>query len=77
MRKLRAFLYGVADGFRQPYEASVTRNVWHLIDAGGSEDDIFGAQDRGVSVGQFFRAGRDSEAARKGFPIFRATKGGE
>lgn len=57
----RAFLYGVRDGWDEPYHLSTSRNMDHLLELGG-DDRVYNTQDRGINVGQLVRAGRNSEA---------------
>ena len=65
IRRLRAWAYGVRDGWQQPHDLSSSRNVEHLFAKDGDEDGILSAQDRGINLGQILRAGRRSQAARE------------
>lgn len=58
-----AYLLGVRDGWRQPFELSTSTNVDHL------EGAPIGAFDQGVNLGQYLRAGSASQTAREGYPI--------
>jgi hypothetical protein len=60
---IRAFLYGVRDGWHQPTYLSTSRNVEHL----GYDDDVYNTQDMGINVGQLLRAGTKSEAWQLGY----------
>lgn len=51
--RVRAFAYGVRDGWRQPYEVSISYNVEHLDDGRGL---VYNDQDRGINIGQRLRA---------------------
>lgn len=55
---LRAFAYGVRDGWQQPHEVSISRNVEHLDDGTGT---VYDDQDRGINLGQMLRAPRTYE----------------
>jgi len=59
MKNLIAYMYGVRDGFHQPYDLGMSFNVDHLSTG---KNNPYGAQDRGINLGQFLRAGRHSEA---------------
>lgn len=65
IRRTRAFLYGFRDGWRQPFEVSVSRNVEHLDNGDLSGVTVYDWQDRGINVGQLARAGRKSETWTK------------
>ena len=56
---IKAWLYGIADGWNQPYGMSTSRNVDHLDDGYGTAAE---AHDRGANLGQLIRAGHRSEA---------------
>lgn len=56
-----AYAYGIRDGFEQPYELGSSMNVEHLK---GDQQEML---DRGVNLGQFLRAGRNSQSYREGF----------
>lgn len=61
---LKAFAYGVNDGWHQPTYLSTSWNLDHLP---GTGDDLYNWQDRGINVGQFIRAGFKSEAWKLGY----------
>lgn len=50
---LRAFAYGVLDGWKQPHEVSSSRNVEHLDNGSGT---VYDDQDRGINLGQMLRS---------------------
>lgn len=59
MNTIKAWVSGIADGWRQPYDLSTTLNVEHLDDGTGR---VFDALDRGANLGQLLRAGHRSQA---------------
>lgn len=67
---LKAFLYGVKDGWRQPYDLGCSRNVDHLYVEG---HNVYNWLDAGINTGQFLRAGTGSEAYRLRYWPFRIT----
>ena len=73
LAKARAFLYGLRDGWEQPYVVNSSRNLDHLYDTypGSAEDDLLDVEDRGINVGQFLRAGRRSESYEQGYWPFK------
>jgi hypothetical protein len=71
VRYLRAYLTGLADGWRSPVELVTSTNIDHLVEE-GNRWDVHEAQDHGINLGQFLRAGRRSQAHREhGFPLHR------
>jgi hypothetical protein len=61
---IRAFFYGIPDGWNQPYYLNTSRNVDHLF---SGSDDVYGALDAGINVGQLLRAGSNSQAWQEGY----------
>lgn len=57
------YLLGVRDGWQQPHSLAWSTNVDHLGDAAVE------TLDRGINLGQFLRAGVNSESFRRGYPI--------
>lgn len=51
---LKAFVLGVRDGWRQPYEVNSSRNVDHLHH--DDNGNVFDNQDRGINLGQVLRS---------------------
>lgn len=71
-RLLTAWLLGVRDGWRQPYDLSSSTNVDHLDAEGATFHyvcgvDVYYALDCGINLGQILRAGRRSEAWVNGY----------
>lgn len=71
--RIRAFCYGLRDGWEQPHEVNSSRNLDHLYDTypGAAEDDLLDIEDRGINVGQFLRAGRRAESYVNGYWPFK------
>lgn len=69
-----AFLHGLSDGYAQPTDVTLSRNVDHLY-----LDDVaftvYEWQDRGINIGQFLKAGKYSESYLEGMWPFRWRKG--
>lgn len=72
LNRIKAFGYGLQDGWQQPYELSSNRNTDHL---GGWQIREVG--DRGINVGQLVRAGVRSQVWRERMWPVAWVKGGE
>lgn len=68
LNKVRAFGYGIIDGWQQPSELNSSRNVDHLC-SDDTDSTIFETLDQGINLGQFLRAGFRSESWLRGYPI--------
>ena len=74
MKLVRAFLYGVRDGWQQPKYLNSSRNVDHLIPEGESgygKRGVYEWLDKGINIGQLIRAGWKSEAWEQKFWPFK------
>lgn len=73
-RYAQAYLLGVLDGFAQPYFLTSSYNVDEFYDE-DDKLDIQEIQDRGISLGQFLRAGYKSQASKEfGFGKIRRPR---
>lgn len=53
--QVRAWLLGIGDGWRQPYDLSTSTNVAHL-EREDAQGDAQESLDRGINLGQWLRS---------------------